>query len=221
MAARARLAAARSSNSVEPCCFATSTAVRSEWIVSFLLTPSRNRHRPCKRPDGSACQARIGIATGVELRHETLEAHNDAGAGILVAPEQCACILGIERVRELGRTDQIAEENRDLPAFGFGGLRGRCGNARRLLRRCLSAALRIECTQKLAPVTKRQTELLEVIFRQLAQDIEVDVVLDKDLGVLCEPLCLKPLLDVGHAIRPPSLAVGVYARASSLQRESP
>jgi hypothetical protein len=60
------------------------------------------------------------------------------GAGAMIGVDHVAHVLRIESHCEFGRTNQVAEQNGQLSAFGFGEPRGGCGLGRRprLLFRC-------------------------------------------------------------------------------------
>jgi len=49
---------------------------------------------------------------------EAIEPGDDFANGVVICADDLTQILGIEPSRELGRTDQIAEHHRQLPAFG-------------------------------------------------------------------------------------------------------
>ena len=78
------------------------------------------------------------------------EAPQGAAHRILIAADQLAQILRIEAARQLGRADQIAEQDRQLPPLGIapGRLGGRGGN--RFI--CLLGERALQST----PMTERQ-----------------------------------------------------------------
>jgi hypothetical protein len=110
----------------------------------------------------------------------TVETGNSAGAGILIALDQAAQILGIEHGGKCRRADEVAEQHRDLPTLSFGCLRCRSRIHRllfRLARRDLGIAVQgRDGLEKLPPLTERNPELLKVLLGQIRKDVEIDVV---------------------------------------------
>ena len=96
-----------------------------------------------------AVLVRLGIAeisehaVAHELGEETVEARDDAGAGVLVLPDQRPEILGIEPARQRGRADEIGEQHRDLAPLGLAlalPLRTGAGGGA-AARRCIAAII--------------------------------------------------------------------------------
>ena len=150
------------------------------------------------------------------------------GRRVEIAPDQIAPVLGVERCREAGRADQIAEQDREMAAFGVGLERrarrrrpGRQGGGLfRRFGRCGEGGDRLE--KLLAVAQGRDAEILEIIVRQRAQQLAVDVVGAEILGVLAETDPAKPTVDV--QVQPPDLrsaAVLEKARAIGAARFQP
>jgi hypothetical protein len=59
-----------------------------------------------------------------ELRQETIEACDDAGARALIRSDEIPVVLDIELGRQSRRRHQVAEHDADLAALGVGGLAG-------------------------------------------------------------------------------------------------
>ena len=67
--------------------------------------------------------------------------------------------------------------------------------------------------RKLSP--KRQAELAQILLSQARQNLEVDIVLREQLGVLTEPNAVQPLCDLRHGPPQPKRRLNseIYARA--------
>jgi hypothetical protein len=53
------------------------------------------------------------------LANKAIEPGDNLGDSAVIGGDDLAQILGIEPRRELGRADEIAEQHRQLPAFGI------------------------------------------------------------------------------------------------------
>ena len=129
--------------------------------------------------------AKIGEhAVAEEFGDISVEPRNPAGAGILVALDQVAHVLGIKRGGERCRTDEIAEQDRDLSTLGFRrwdgfrGCRGRVGHCLRCLDGC--AMQGGDCFDELSPMTEGNPELLEIGLGQIGKNVEVDVIVGQN-----------------------------------------
>ncbi len=105
-----------------------------------------------------------------ELGNETAMARDHDGAGFLVGADHLAHVLGIEPGRQRRRAGEIAEHDRELPAFGLGlwlrysfRRRGRSGSCR-------------QGREYAFAVSESETQLLEIAVSQRRQDIEIDAV---------------------------------------------
>ncbi len=154
---------------------------------------------------------RLGIAeigqhpVAHELGEEPVEAGDDAGAGILILPQQAPQILGIEPRRQLGRAGEIAEHHRHLAPLGLGRGRGRGfrrrwrrGDRRRLARRLAQLRRR---RHQLAPVAERQPQLRQILIAQRGQHVEIDIVLDQRRRILAEAQSVEPGCEIAHGPR--------------------
>ncbi len=98
------------------------------------------------------------------------------GGVVEIASHQLTPVLGVERRREAGRPDQIAEHHGYGPSLRFvSGAGGGDGDGGRRLRRRQAG----DCLQDALAVAERQTELFEVALSQVANDIQVDQVVAK------------------------------------------
>jgi hypothetical protein len=126
------------------------------------------------------------------FRDKPVGAPDDIGNSAVVGSNDLAQILGVEPSRELGRTDQIAEHHRQLPAFGIGGSRGIVGrrNHRRGGRR---SAERSNCGEELAAMTDRShADADQVVGRQLRQHFVIDIIVSECGRVSFEPQLAQP-----------------------------
>jgi hypothetical protein len=106
--------------------------------------------------------AEIGqYAVAYEFVDVSLEAINHCSCGALVSAHNRTHVLGVELRRECGRADQVAEQHRQLAAFGGAG---RVGFSQR-------AAVRLrelgDRAQELLAVPEREPELLQVLVGQV------------------------------------------------------
>ena len=117
----------------------------------------------------------------------------------LIGGDHLAQISGSSRVGERGRAHKIAEHHGELAVLGVVPLPGlgrqmcgwKCGGAGKLDSR----------RQHLAPMPlKRDAKLFEILISQMTQDGDVDIVLDKALGVLGQTERGQPLRDRGHLL---------------------
>ena len=109
------------------------------------------------------------------LRDKPIELADNTGDSAMIDGDDLAQILGIQVRRQRGRTRQIAEHHRQLPAFGVGRCRGIAG------RRCPGGgrlgADRGDGVEELAAVaSEHHAEILEILRRQLRQRFPIDLV---------------------------------------------
>ena len=116
---------------------------------------------------------------------------DDGGHRIVIAAQQLAQILRIVPARQLGRADQIAEQHRELAPLGRADRVA--ARAQRRQRGTLSVGrLRSlarplgDRAQQPAAMAERQPQLLQILVAELGQQVEIDVVGGKDLGVLLQ-----------------------------------
>src|SRR6516225_9380067 len=101
---------------------------------------------------------------------------------------------------ECGRTNEVREHHRDLPALG--GVLG--------LRLCFDpgsftcyrggAGQLADGREHFAPMSKRDAKLFEVLIGQITQYRDIDVVFDKALGVLGQAELFEPVRDLPHRV---------------------
>jgi hypothetical protein len=112
--------------------------------------------------------------------------------------EHLAQVLRIEAGGELGRSDQVAEQERKLPPFWIDATcrrppsGGACLGIASALQRHPQIGDRLE--QPLT-VAKRHPELLQAVVAELRQDVEADVVFFERPRVLIQTLLFQPLGD--------------------------
>jgi hypothetical protein len=140
---------------------------------------------------------------------EPIEPVDDFGDGAVIGPDDLAQIFGIEPGGECGRTDQIAEHDRQLTAFGSLGGHYRLGYWTGI------AAQRGDCGKQFASMPdEADAEVSEVVGRQLRQHRGIDRVVAKRLFVLLHAEAVEPGCDV-HARLPDAFtAASVHLTAN-------
>jgi len=119
---------------------------------------------------------------------------NHTGAGFLILADQIGEILRVQPGRKLGGTDQVAEHDRQMPAFGAlqviqggGRSKGFVGQ-RRQVRNGLQQSFPFRQT--------RDAKVLEVFVGQFAKQGGIDAVFLKCHRVLIEPKASQPRTNV-------------------------
>src|SRR5918995_6608400 len=129
------------------------------------------------------------------LGHISLEALDHCGDARLVRVHHLAQVLRIEASGEFGRSDQVAEQERELPPFWIdttyrrppsGGAYNRIAGA---LQRHLQIGDRLE--QPLT-VAERHPEFLQVLVAEPRQDVEADIMFFERPRVLTQTLPFQP-----------------------------
>ena len=122
-------------------------------------------------------------------RYEAVGVRDNPRHRAVIRGDDIAQILGIELRRERGRSDQVAEHHRELTAFGE-----RAG-----LRIC-SYGLRAQGSDRgeqfAAMADRDHTETDQVVSGELAQYLDIDIVLAERLFVLFESQVAQPGRDV-------------------------
>ena len=123
----------------------------------------------------------------------------------MIGADDLTQILGIELRRERGRADQIAEHHRQLPPLGVAPRCECCGRFGRRSR-CIghgrgSAQGGDGIEQPAAVADRGDAQLAQILGGQLPQDRIVDVIIEKSLGILCEPQPVQPIDDRGRHCR--------------------
>ena len=144
-----------------------------------------------------ARKAEIGEhAVAHELGDEPVEARDRAGRGVLIAPQQCPEMLGIDGARKCGRADHIGKQRGDLSAFG---LSGRFGRRRRS---GAGADERRDRLQEPAAVAQRHAEPFEILLGQFGQDVETDIIRLESIDILLETKVAQPVAKSAHVKGP-------------------
>jgi hypothetical protein len=132
-----------------------------------------------------------------ELGDETAIASDGTCGSVLVTPDHPSEELRIDFGRQRGRADHVGEQHRDLTPLGIAGT----GLVGKFWLGNFSATLG-DRLQQPAPVSQRQTEMLEIALTQFRQDIEIDVVRLERIGILFEFVPAQPIANIAHALRP-------------------
>ena len=127
-----------------------------------------------------------------------LEALDHRSSRAVVGAHDRAHVLGIEPGGQSGRADQVAEQDGQLPPLGPSSRRGlwQFSPSRRRFSRCLIIGQRSDRPQQQPSVAERNTELLEILIRQLRQDVGRDVVVPERRLVTLQPQLPQPSRDV-------------------------
>ena len=130
-----------------------------------------------------------------QARHvATHLAHGLAGRR-MVAVDDRRQLLGIEARGKFGRADQVAEQHGHLAPFGLAAaLKGVEADDEIVDARPLQRRDGVE--QPLAMAERRHAERQQVGVGEVGDDIEVDRVRREGRGVLGEPQCFEPRVDV-------------------------
>jgi hypothetical protein len=130
------------------------------------------------------------------FQHVAAEACYAGGGLVEIGVDEIAPILGVELRREARRADEIAEHHGDRAALGG---RLRTSRRRRLRRRCGRVHRRRgdsesgDGREQSHPVADRgNANVLEVIRRQLRQNVRVDLVVPEIRLVMAEAETAKP-----------------------------
>jgi hypothetical protein len=123
------------------------------------------------------------------------------GGCIKIGADKLAPFFSVELFGDAGRPDQIAEHEAAF-AGGFDPGGDQCRRSRRRdrrwyggLRRC-TAQFRDGFQQLLAMAKRGNADVLEIVVRQPAQQLTVDVVGAEQLGILGETDPAEPTVDV-------------------------
>jgi len=143
-----------------------------------------------------------------EFSDKAVIARDDAGNGVLIGADLFTQFLGVEPHRQGRRTDEITEHHRQLPPLGSSaniggcdGCKGRFGCRLCVLERCNG----IE--QPAAVPDRRDPEIAQILGRQPAQNLTINIVVTERRRVLFEPETAKPFGDV-HRCCPDTASLG-------------
>ena len=131
------------------------------------------------------------------------------GNAAVIGADHRAQILRVEPRRQRRRADQIAEHHRQLPPLGLAGpdasILPRLHKLGRRDRRAGAREVRSQRGdrgQQLAPMAdKIDAQILQIVGRQLAQDLGIDRVIVECRGVLFEPQPSQPIGDLDRHCR--------------------
>jgi hypothetical protein len=131
------------------------------------------------------------------LRHEAAETAHGFSDAFMIGRDYFAQVFRVHPSRECGRTNEVGEHHRNLTALG--SVRRSLGDSWRSYG-SLGRAFEIrDRTQELpAMPERRDTNLFEILIGQVPQNIEVDIVLGKALGVLPESELFEPVRNWVH-----------------------
>jgi hypothetical protein len=158
--------------------------------VRPLDLADRRQHADCGA-DGALCRVLVGVrkteigkhAVAHELGDEPAKTAYGTGGSILIAPHQCAQRLWIDGACEFRGAHEIAEQYRDLAPLGL----PRWHRSRRGVSRVRPGVVR-DRLQEPAPVPERDTQFVEILRRQVRQNIEIDIIRFEGVGELLEPV---------------------------------
>jgi hypothetical protein len=114
------------------------------------------------------------------LGHEAVKPGDRLCDTFVVGSDRRSQILGIELCRERGRADEVGEHDGQLPVLGAIALSRLSGGHRR----GRMVAEFADRSQQLAAVSQGHAQFLQILIGQFGENIEIDVVIGKTLGVL-------------------------------------
>ncbi len=124
-------------------------------------------------------------------------ARDDLRARVEIIADDVAQVLRIDARGERGRVDEIAEHHGELTPLAIAAPRRRVRvDAGGSVDRRGVAAESGNRLQQLLAWSERNVETLQILLRQLAQDVEIDLVLEEARRVLFEAERLEPLIDI-------------------------
>src|ERR1700690_3589740 len=130
---------------------------------------------------------------------ETSGLDDEISAATVVRTDDLLHVLGVEPGRERGRTNEVAEHDRELAALGVvqraqrGRSRCGCGTYRNALLNGFEIGNR---AQQLPAMAEQDAQLLQILIRQIGEDAEIDSVLTKRPCVLLQTDPAEPIIDV-------------------------
>ena len=138
-------------------------------------------------------------------------------ASLLVGLHQAAQVLRIKPLRQRCRTDQIAKHDCDLATLGFAGLfdGDRCRRRRCRDPRCRAKAVTAYTRgfQDDSPGTDGKPHVLEIVFGQLWQGAEVNMLSLECVSKLTQRQPFQPLPDAHHDLPQTGIAESLYRAA--------
>src|SRR5215469_9733481 len=137
---------------------------------------------------------------------ETAGIGNLFSTAAVVRADDLAHVLRVQAGGECGRAYEVAEHDRKLTPLGLG--------PPLLLRRNEGTGKFSNRRQHNASMAERDAKLFQIPIRQMMQDGNVDIVLDKALGILGQTERGQPLRDRGHLL---SLAVAPERDTTTMQ----
>src|SRR5712691_7637772 len=119
---------------------------------------------------------------------------DDLLAAVVIGGHRHGEVLRIEAARKLGRSDEVAEDDRDLTTLGAG---------RRLAGSCFGGGAVSEAGDRSAEplaIAERNAEPFKILVRELRQDVELDSLLLEERHVLRQADRAQPVGDVAYPI---------------------
>src|SRR5262245_48713528 len=149
-------------------------------------------------------------------RHETAEAAHGFNGAFLIGRDELSQVLRIHPSGECGRTNEVREHHRDLPALG-GVLSLRlCFDSGGFTCYRDGAGQLTDGREHFAPMPKQHTDVLEILIGQITQYRDIDPVFGKARGVLGQAELLEPVSDLLHCSGSPS----AYGPGNAMRRTS-
>src|SRR5262249_22110912 len=151
-------------------------------------------------PHGAFSLILMGLRVAEINKHSVAHVFGDVAAGLpddvrtglLKFLDDAVEVLGVEHGCQRGRTHEVAKQHRELPSFG-----GRTARRSNLLLRSVAVECRDGLEQPFA-MTERYVQLLQIVLSQVAEDVEVDGLLGKNLSILAQSKLLEPSFRTGH-----------------------
>src|SRR5262249_7212136 len=130
------------------------------------------------------------------FRHKPVKATHGLGDASLISRNDLAQILRVHAGGECGRADEVGEHHRDLATLSGVDGRARGYSIRRRPRRLCTRTKHSNGLQELESSAKRNTDLAEMILRQIVQNRVVDGVLAECRLILFEAKAPQPTSEV-------------------------
>ena len=147
---------------------------------------------------------------------EAIEPGDDFADRTVICADDLTQILGIEPSRELGRTDQIAEHHRQLPALSIDSRWCFTGRRRHHGGRHLGNERGNSVEQSPSMPYQRDAEILQILGGQSRQYRSVDLVVAERLFVLLQPETVEPCRYVHALLLPHGCVPLIYHTSDCL-----
>jgi len=124
--------------------------------------------------------------------HEPVEAAHGFGDAFLISRNDFSQIFGVHAGGECCRSNKVGKQHGYLPALG-GVLRPRLGHGGMLsCDRDITTGKLSDRAQHLPAITENDTEVLQVLIRQVAKDRDINTVLGETVRVLGHAELVEP-----------------------------